>query len=173
VLGGLTLAFALIVLGFVLLAAELLFPSGVLAVIALIAILVGVAWTFSVDTTIGAITLGVVIVILPLLGILLMRIWPKTWLGRRLFLTPAEEATVAQTSGNQQLEQLVGQYGRTLCELRPSGAASFDGRRVDVITEGMLVDAGQWVRCIDVRAGRVVVRPAEKPDLGKLEATDF
>lgn len=172
-LGGLTLAFALIVLGFVLLAAELLFPSGVLAVAGLIAVFVGVAWTFTADLITGAITLGVVIVALPLLGTLLARIWPKTWIGKRLFLTPTDEATVAQTTGNQQLEQLIGQYGRTLCELRPSGAATFDGRRVDVITEGMLVDADQWVRCIDVRAGRVIVRPAEKPDLGKLETTDF
>ena len=27
-----------------------------------------------------------------------------------------------------------------------------------------MVEAGQWVRCIDVRAGKVVVRPVEKPD---------
>ena len=26
-----------------------------------------------------------------------------------------------------------------------------------------MVDSGVWVRCIDVRAGKVVVRPVEKP----------
>jgi hypothetical protein len=29
------------------------------------------------------------------------------------------------------------------------------------------------VRCVDVRAGKVVVRPVERPDLGGLEAADF
>jgi hypothetical protein len=33
----------------------------------------------------------------------------------------------------------------------------------------MMVEPGQWVRCIDVRAGRVVVRAVERPDLGDLE----
>ena len=60
-----------------------------------------------------------------------------------------------------------------MSDLRPSGVANFDGRRVDVITEGMMVDAGGWVRCVDVRAGRVLVRPVDKPDVGTLENADF
>jgi membrane-bound serine protease (ClpP class) len=172
-LGGLTLAFGLIVLGFALLVAELLFPSGLLAVFALAMVIVGVSLTFSQDTTTGVVTLGLVVLLLPLLGTFLIRIWPKTWLGKRLFLTPTEEVSAAQPPGHLELEQLIGRYGRTLCDLRPSGVANFDGKRVDVITEGLMVDTDQWVRCVDVRAGRVIVRRAEKPDLGKLESTDF
>jgi hypothetical protein len=37
----------------------------------------------------------------------------------------------------------------------------------------MMVDPGQWVRCIDVKTGKVLVRPAEKPDLGDLETAFF
>ena len=72
-----------------------------------------------------------------------------------------------------EMEKLRGRIGRTLAPLRPAGVADFDGRRVDVITEGMMVDGGVWVRCIDVRAGKVVVRPVEKPDLGELEDAIF
>ena len=54
-----------------------------------------------------------------------------------------------------------------------AGMVDFDGRRIDTITEGMMVDPGQLVRCIDVRAGKVVVRPVEKPDLGDLETAIF
>jgi hypothetical protein len=33
-----------------------------------------------------------------------------------------------------------------------------------------MVEPDQWVRCIDVHAGKVIVRPANKPpDLGGLE----
>ena len=63
--------------------------------------------------------------------------------------------------------------GRTLSALRPAGVVDFDGRRVDTLTEGMMVDPGTMVRCIDVRAGKVVVRPIEKPDLGDLETAIF
>ena len=33
----------------------------------------------------------------------------------------------------------------------------------------MMVEPGQWVRCIDVKAGRVIVRPVDKIDTGGLE----
>jgi hypothetical protein len=44
---------------------------------------------------------------------------------------------------------------------------------VDTITEGMMVEPGQWVRCIDVQAGKVIVRPVDKPNLGELETAIF
>ena len=46
------------------------------------------------------------------------------------------------------------------------------------VTQGELrasipVEPGTWVRCIDVKAGRVLVRPVDKPDLGELENANF
>ncbi len=70
---------------------------------------------------------------------------------------------------NLELEQLRGKVGRTLSSLRPAGVVDFDGRRIDTLTEGMMVEPGQWVRCIDVKAGRVIVRPVDKIDTGGLE----
>src|SRR5262249_46124060 len=137
--GGLTLAFGLIILGFVLLGAELLFPSGVLTVIALVVVFVGVTLTFYQSTTAGLIRLAAVIVFVPLAGRLMLHIWPRTWIGRRLFLKEAEEnAATAHTDAHQELEPLIGRFGRTLSDLRPSGVANFDGKRVDVITEGIM-----------------------------------
>ena len=168
-LGG----FALIVVGFLLLAAELLFPSGLLAIAALVVVLIGVTLTFSQNATTGIFTLAAVVILFPLAGAIMIRVWPKTWLGKHFFLHVPEEATVGQSAGNLELEQLIGRYGRTLSDLRPSGVANFDGKRVDVITEGIMVDPDQWVRCIDVKAGRVIVRPTAAPDLNKLESADF
>jgi hypothetical protein len=37
------------------------------------------------------------------------------------------------------------------------------------MTEGLMIDVNQWVKCIDVRAGKVVVRQVEKPSLEDLE----
>jgi membrane-bound ClpP family serine protease len=171
---GLTLAYVLIVVGFLLLAAELIFPSGLLSVLALCAITVGVAMTFSHNTSTGVITLVVVFIALPVVGGVLLHYWPKSPIGKYLFLRrPAEGDTLASTPVNQELSGLIGRYGRTVSDLRPSGVTNFDGRRVDTITEGLMVDAGQWVRCIDVRAGRVIVRPVDAPDLGILEKADF
>src|SRR5262249_12341264 len=101
--------------------------------------------------------------------------WPKTPMGKRFFLTGTQEDdTLAKMPVNLELEQLRGRYGRTLSALRPSGITEFDGRRVDTLSEGAMIEPGQWVRCIDVKAGRVIVRAVDKPpDLGDLETADF
>jgi membrane-bound serine protease (ClpP class) len=174
---SLTLAYLLIIAGFLLLVAELFIPSsGVLLVLSLVAIGFGVAMTFmySEDPTTGVITLICVFTAIPVLGGLMLHYWPKTRVGRRFFLKgPEEDATIASMPVNIELEQLRGRFGRALSALRPAGVAEFDGRRIDTLTEGMMVEPGQWVRCIDVRAGKVIVRAVEKPDLGDLETAFF
>ncbi len=172
---ALILGFLLIGAGFLLLAADLFLMSGILAVLSLGAILIGVILTFlSGGLSVGIITAIAVFIALPLTVRLLLYFWPRTSMGRQFFLTgQPEDATVAALSANLELEQLKGRIGRTLSALRPAGMVDFDGRRIDTVTEGMMVDAGQLVRCIDVRAGRVVVRPIDKPDLGDLETAIF
>jgi membrane-bound ClpP family serine protease len=172
---NLILAYALILLGLVLLVAELFIPTfGVLAAISVGALVFGLAITFANDTSIGFVTLVAVFIIAPALLAVMFNYAPKTRFGRRLFLTgPEEDETVANMPVNLELEQLRNRYGRAISDLRPAGVADFDGKRVDVITEGMMVAAGGWVRCIDVKAGKVVVRPTDKPDLRDLESADF
>lgn len=169
---NLTLGLALVAASFLFLIAELFIPSaGVLFVLSIAGMAIGVALTFFYSTTAGLLTLLGVFIALPTLGGLILHYWPRTALGRRFFLTsPSENATVASIPLNKELEELRGRFGRTTSTLRPGGVADFDGRRIDVITEGMMVEPGQWVRCIDVRAGKVVVRPADKPpQLSQLE----
>jgi membrane-bound serine protease (ClpP class) len=172
---SLTLGLVLIGAGFLLLVAELFVPSGgCLFVLSIASIAVGVTLTFSYDTTVGLFTLLFVFVATPAVAGAMLHYWPRTHIGRRMFLTgTAEEDTVASLSVNKELEGLKGKIGRTLSALRPAGVVDFDGRRVDSLTEGMMVDPGQWVRCIDVRAGRVLVRPVDRPNLDALENVDF
>jgi membrane-bound serine protease (ClpP class) len=163
----------LIAAGLLLLVAELFIPSGgALLALSLGAIVVGVAMTFlsTDDPTFGVVTLVAVCLLVPLLGRLMLYYWPKTRMGQRFFLHgPDEDATIASMPVHLELEQLRGRFGRAVSALRPAGVAEFDGRRVDTITEGMMVEPGQWVRCIDVKAGKVIVRAVDKPDLGDLE----
>ncbi|HVS38746.1 MAG TPA: hypothetical protein VMS17_24530, partial [Gemmataceae bacterium] len=136
---------------------------------------VGVGLTFTAGSTTGVAALLAVIVIVPLMATLLFVVWPKTPLGRSLLLgKPRPDATLASLPLHQELEKLRGRIGKTLAPLRPAGVADFDGRRVDVITEGTMVGGGVWVRCIDVQGGKVLVRPVEKPkDLGELDEAFF
>ena len=171
----LTMGLVLIGIGFLLLVAELFIPtSGTLLVLSFLAMAGGVALIFLADTKAGVYTLIGLFVALPLFGGFLLYFWPKTPMGKRFFLTrPDADATLAAMPINKELEQLRGRFGRALSPLRPSGVVDFEGRRVDTVTEGMMVEPGQWVRCVDVQGNRVVVRPVDKPNLDTLETVDF
>src|SRR5262249_12755084 len=150
---NLSLAYVLIGAGFLLMIAELFVPSGgILSVLSACSILAGIVMAFFHDTSTGLWTLLGVCVALPVVGGVALHYWPKTPLGRRFFLTaPAEDATVAHLPENVELEELRGQFGQALSALRPAGVVDFNGRRIDCITEGIMVERGQWVRCIDVK----------------------
>jgi len=170
----LTIAYLLIALGLVLLAAEVFVPSGgLLFVASSAAIVAGVVMAFLYgDTSTAFLTLVGVFLVVPALATGLLYLWPRTPMGRR-FILPDQDATLAQMPVNLELEQLRGRFGQAQSDLRPAGVAAFDGKRIDVMTEGMMVPAGAWVRCVDVKAGKVVVRQVDKPRLGDLESADF
>ncbi len=168
------LAYLLIAFGFLFLAAELFFPSGILSVLAVCAIVGGVTIAFIYDPYHGWFCLILVFVGVPTVLAAIFHFLPKTMMSRRLISRGAEDdATVASMPVILELEQIRGKLGRTLSALRPAGVVDFDGRRIDTITEGMMVDPGQWVRCIDVKAGKVIVRPIDKIDPEGLETAIY
>jgi membrane-bound serine protease (ClpP class) len=168
------IAYGLIALSLILLIAELFAPSGILLVFALAAISAGLGLTFYASPTLGLATTFALFIVIPIFGHLLLQIWPKTAAGKKFFMSgPEEDATVASMPVNLELESLRGRFGRTLAPHRPAGITDFDGKRVDTLSEGMMIDAGAWVRCIDVKSGKVIVRPMDAPDLEKLEAAEL
>jgi membrane-bound serine protease (ClpP class) len=172
---NLTLAYVLIAIGIVLMVAELFVPTGgICFLLAAVFAIAGIALTFFYgNPTTGIITLLSVFVAVPVLLSALFYLWPESLWGKRLIPDPEDNATVASMPGNVQLEQLKGRIGKTVSSLRPSGIVDFDGKRIDCVSEGMMIDAGQWVRCIEARAGRVVVRQIDKPNLQDLENSNF
>jgi len=171
-----TLGYLLLAVGLILMAAELLLPTGgVLFVLGIAGLIVGVAMTFAYDPTQGLVVLIALFVGVPIVVPLLLYWWPRSPLGRALVLRkPDDDMAVANMPVNLELEALRGRFGKTLSPLRPAGATSFDGERVDTLSEGPLIDAGRWVRCVDVRAGRVVVREVEgPPDLNAIDPESF
>src|SRR5262249_31142075 len=112
---------------------------------------------------------------LSVLAILFFNFWPLTPFGKRFFLkVPEESDPLGHDPARQELERLRGRFGRTISALRPSGITEFDGRRVDTMSEGSLIGPGQWVQCIEVKAGKVIVRQVDAPpDLENIDTTAF
>ena len=54
--------------------------------------------------------------------------------------------------------ELLNGTGTALTQLRPSGTAEINGQRVDVVTEGDLIERGAKLKVVAVEGSRVVVR---------------
>lgn len=171
----LTVAVLLVGLGGVLLTAEFFFPTGgvlVVAGVGCLIVAVGLIVLYG-DTREAVAAVIALSVGLPIAGSIMIYGWRR--LALKSALDPdAQDATVATTPEATAVEALKGRHGRTVTPMRPAGVVEFDGRRVDALTEGMMLDAGEWVRCVDARAGRVVVRRVESPgDLADLSLDDL
>ena len=92
-------------------------------------------------------------------SLLILRFLPRVPFGRQLILERGLSADEGYASAPQSDVQWLGKKGRASSPLRPAGIAEIDGQRVDVVSEGELIDAGQSIEVTRVDGNRIVVRP--------------
>ena len=174
-MSGMVWPILILALGLILAMAEVFIPSGgILAVLSVGCIVWSIVLAFQKNNLGSALTfLLVVLVVLPIVVGVAFYYWPRSPFGKYFFLTgPSADEIDSRTPQQHSLQGLRGQVGRTLTPLRPAGVSEFEGRRVDTVTEGVMIDAGELVRVIEVRGNRVVVRRVEEgQSLGLAETT--
>lgn len=156
----------LLALGLLLLIAEAFIPSGGLIGLLAVCCLVLSLWqAFRQSTTMGLWFLVADFLLMPLALTLMMYLWPKTPLAKRVFLRPPAPEEIEVAHSSHRLDHLIGQFGRALTPLRPSGMVDFDGRRLDGISEEGLIPSGSLVQAVRVRSGQLIVREASEESL--------
>lgn len=157
----LTIALVLIALGVFLLLAEVLIPTGgILVVAALLLFALGVGSILYYGSTLeGVVAIVGLAVGLPAAGYVAVQAWRRMSLDTVL----DETGEAAPPVPVPEIDGLKGRTGKTVSPLRPSGTVEFDGKRVDAMSEGTMLGAGVWVRCVDVRRGQVIVREMAEP----------
>ncbi len=109
----------------------------------------------------GIINFFMIVILLPLAWVLMMsfKVLPKTRFGKAMILAgPTFQGSAAATDPG--LGALLHKQGTTLSPLRPAGYARIDGRKIDVVTRGELLDAHVPVVVVEVAGNRVVVAKA-------------
>jgi membrane-bound serine protease (ClpP class) len=91
-------------------------------------------------------------------SLVLLRFLPRLPLGRRFVLETGLDAAYGYASAPEDDVRWLGKQGRASSPLRPAGIAEIEGRRVDVVSDGELIDAGRLVEVIRVDGNRIVVR---------------
>ena len=87
---------------------------------------------------------------------LFAKFFAKTRLGKQLVLQTATDASSGYVTA--QSSDLVGKRGQATTPLRPAGIAEIDGKRIDVVSVGELIERGTSIEVVRVDGNRVVVR---------------
>jgi membrane-bound serine protease (ClpP class) len=136
----------LYVAGLGMVVAESMMPGLVMGLIGMAAVVTSIVFGFQHHWALGAGQVALAVVAAPtafFLGI------------RRLQLRSSLEGNI---SFAQDYAGLLGKEGDAHTELRPAGIVLIDGRKVDVVTGGEMVERGKRVRVVKVEGNRIVVK---------------
>lgn len=147
------LIITLLILGALLMFLETVLPgmvTGIIGFLCLAAAVVAGYHNFDIQT--GNLILAAVAVELALGLFVWLKFFPESRLARRFISRSAVGELGVENP------ELLHCTGVSITNLRPSGAATIDGKRIDVVTEGGLIDQGKPIKVVAVEGARVVVR---------------
>jgi membrane-bound serine protease (ClpP class) len=158
---GSTVAFILFIAGILLIMAELLVIPGatVVGLLGVGSILASIYLQFGQGFPVVAGTAAIVGGIG--IGLALWKLPKSTFLNRSIFLNTTlanSGASTGVTISSLPISKLEGRFGTAISDLRPSGVASIEGERMDVVADGEFIKAGTMLEITRVEGRRIVVK---------------
>jgi len=164
--------FLLVAVGLILVAMEIFFIpgfgiAGILGIVCLLGGLglsligSGATWD-SWLSALGQVSLSILVAIL--VALFLLRYFQRLPFGKRLLLKTSLLAKEGYASSPEEDQRWLGKRGTAATDLHPSGIAHLNGDRVDVVSDGDFINAGQAVEVVRVDGNRIVVRVLAEPN---------
>ena len=147
----------LVLIGFPMIAAEVFVPGLVLGTLGGLCLLGSVALCYVAYGPLGGTAAFAGLAVLGTAGFFLwLRLFPHTPLGKKMML---HKSLLSRNS--LKMPDLLGATGEAVTPLRPAGTAVIQGRRMDVVAEGGLIESGKKVSVVAQEGIRIVVRQAD------------
>jgi membrane-bound serine protease (ClpP class) len=121
----------------------------------------GATWAVLV-TAVGQVAVSLLLAIAASLA--LLRFLPRLPFGRRLVLETELTAREGFASAPEADRSWLGKRGTAASTLRPAGIADIEGERVDVVSDGEFIEAGELLAVVRVDGNRIVVRRLHKKE---------
>jgi membrane-bound serine protease (ClpP class) len=147
---------ALVAAGLLMLALEVYLPGFVVGALGIIFLGVALYLCYPRLGLGGTLAVFMLLVVLGLVVVFVsLKFVPRTPLGRKLLLNDTLQESRAHHGPTG---TMAGQHGVAHTTLRPSGVAIFGGKRLDVVAESGMIEAGSAIKVVEVDGNRVVVR---------------
>ena len=155
-------ALILLIAGFCILALELFVPSaGLLGVLAGCMIITSVVMAFLTSWYTGMVFLLVTLLLVPVMLILMIKIWPHTPIGKRLLSDDETLTDVLPQGKHYDRSDLAGKTGVAKTMMLPSGQIVIDGQKYDAVSDGFAIEAGDRVKVVSIKENRIYVQPCD------------
>lgn len=148
---------ALLLVGTLLIGVEIFIPGAVAGTLGGAALFGAVIVAFGISTACGFYVLFGVFILVALTTLAWIKLFPKSGIGQKMTLSVDGKGFKAPDAH----QALLGKTGVTQSELRPAGYAIIETKRIDVVSEGGIIDANVPIHVIKVEGTRVVVRRME------------
>jgi len=141
--------------GILLIAAEIFLPGAILGILGGASLLGAIIAGFYAFPAIGPFIAIAIVVGSGLVLWLWVRYFPRSRIGQRMMGNTNLATAKSSADG---IERLQDKEGVALSQLRPGGFAMIDGQRIDVVTEGGMIEKNTRIRVVHVESNRVVVK---------------
>ncbi|MHC4608534.1 MAG: NfeD family protein [Planctomycetota bacterium] len=128
---------------------EATMPGIILGLVGLGLTVVAVVFGFQHSWLIGSGQILLAVVVIPMAFV---------YMSRRMALKVELSAESGAVGFAKDYSVYLGKEGETITDLHPSGMVRIDGKKVDVVTAGEMIDEGKHVRVVKVEGNRVIVR---------------
>lgn len=151
----LLIPFLLQLAGIIIIIAEIILPSGgILTLMATGLIGYSLYIVFStVSSSTGIIFVLADVFIIPITVIIGLKLLAKSPVTLRASLSKEDGVT----SQSPELEKYIGMGGTALSDLRPSGTAMIDGKRLDVVSRGEYLERSTEIFVLSVTGNQIIV----------------
>ena len=109
---------------------------------------------------------------LPILLMAMIKVWPKTPIGKRILLKDMKLEEVLPDDPFS--ADLVGQLGIAKTKMLPSGIVLINHQKFDAISDGFAIDVGQPIKVVAIRGNHIYVEPydGEVDDVADMPVRD-
>jgi len=146
-------------LAFIVAVLEVFLPSGgIFAVLAVGLLITSIVFSFQVSITFGSVYTFFVCLLIPVFLWAALRIWPQTWIGRQILLTPEEDPALIPDEELHALKQLVGKHGLAKSKMLLVGLIEVEGYQYSAVSDAEPIESGEPICVLRIEGTSLIVR---------------
>ena len=146
----------LVAVGITLISMEIIIPGGILGAIGAVCVLSGCVVSFSqFGSGGGLISTAIIFALTGIVIWLEFKIFAKTALGKRTFLTKSVDAV--SSAYDEDAKELIGMAAEAMTTLSPSGYITIEGKRYEAFCQSGHIESGTALKVVGADSFRLIV----------------